>query len=275
VALERLEAITKKTCRAFLLTAIFGAVFPSVSQAVELASHQAAYRLSLAEKKGNAQIVDLNGILTVRLERSCDGWILAQKMSQQFDSPTLGIGGSDSSSAIMETFDGKKYRFNTRQKNGDVVLDIRGVVKKGRNGEMVLRYTKPIVKSKELHRDTVFPIEHTRQLIALAMAGKKQAAYRVFDGFDGASGHFVTAVIGARDNNKKGSNLISPLLKGTQWNMGLAYFPLEGKASAPVMEMTAILLENGIAESIIYKYERFSILAELEKIERVENPVCE
>ena len=258
----------------FLGILFYAFTLPTEGTADTLLPHQAAYRLSLSSKKNNAQIIDLNGVFTVRLERICNGWILAQKMSQQLDTPTKGVVSNDSSSAIMETLDGKIYRFKTRQQNGVTVLDISGDVKRGRNGDVIARYIKPFVRSRELHKAIVFPIEHTRQLIAAAKAGKMKTAHRVFDGFDGASGHFVTANISKRKVMEKEDVMISPLLKGVGWNIWLAYFPLAGETTAPEMEMSATLLENGIADNITYKYERFSFLAQLERVEQIESPTC-
>lgn len=245
---------------------------PLPSNALELQAHQAAYQLSLVSKKSNAQIIGLSGLLTLRLERACEGWILAQKMSQRMDVPTVGVIESISNSAVLELANGRGYRFNTRQKNGATVLDIQGSVAVTNDGGMVARYNKPASMEKILSPKTVFPIEHTKQLIAAALEGKKQVEHKVFDGFDGASGHFVTTLITPLGLPKATNG--DDLLAGRRWRMELAYFPLEGSEASPVLEMSALILENGIAEHITYNYERFGIRADLKKIESVESPIC-
>jgi len=246
--------------------------YPGIAHALELQAHQAGYQLSLVSKKSNAQIVGLSGLLTLRLERVCEGWILAQKMSQRMDVPTVGVIESISNSAVLELANGRDYRFNTRQKNGATVLDIQGSVAVDNEGKVVAQYKKPTSMTKVLSPETVFPIEHTKQLIAAALEGKKQVEHKVFDGFDGASGHFVTTLITplGQPNVKNSRNLLA----GRRWRMELAYFPLEGTMAAPVLEMSALILESGIAEQITYNYERFGIRADLKKIEVVSPPVC-
>ncbi len=258
----------------------FGVVFLFLSflspclQAAELASHQAAYRLSLSSRKNNAEIVDLSGVLTSRLEQVCDGWILAQKMSQRLDSPSAGIIVSESSSAIMEAPGGNLYRFSTRQKNGAAILDVRGQAKKNQKGEVIVQYTKPLAKTQLLPVETIFPIAHTRLLLDAAMSGKKLANHRIFDGFDGASGYLVTTVISRLSQENGLPQSFSPLLKGELWHMRMAYFQAQVEASAPIMEISVILRANGVAEKIIFEYERFGIKAELERVEAIARPVC-
>jgi len=259
----------------------FGAVLLFLSflspclQAAELAGHQAAYRLSLSSRKNSAEIVDLSGVLTSRLEQVCDGWILAQKMSQRFDSPSAGIIVSESSSAVMEALGGDAYRFNTRQKNGAAVLDVRGEAKKNKEGEITAQYTKPLAKTLLLPEKTVFPITHTRLLVDAALSGETLVNHHVFDGFDGASGYFVTTAINRLSNESEFSESFSHLLKGERWHMRMAYFPGQKEASAPIMEISVILRSNGVAEKIIFEYERFGIMAELDRVEAIAKPLCQ
>ena len=118
--------------------------------------------------------------------------------------------------------------------------------------------------SAALPAGTIFPTEHVRELIEAARAGERLVSRQVFDGSGEDALTLATAVIG------------SPSGKGKErrWPVSLAYFPLLEETMLPQFEIAFDLAENGVLHDMTLDYGDFTLKADLEKLEPLEQPAC-
>jgi hypothetical protein len=133
-----------------------------------------------------------------------------------------------------------------------------------------------------LHGKIVFPVLHSRMLIAAAREGKNSLEADVYDGSDkGEKVYATTALIG---KERKGLGPDSSIVKNadklknvSSWPMTISYFD-KGKDrtdSLPVYEISFLFLENGVSDNLVIDYGEFSIKGSLTSIELYEPSMCE
>src|SRR5690606_22915835 len=110
-----------------LVAVCLGYLAPAEAASVEVASHRAAYVLSLGSAKSSSGIANVSGVMTIDWEESCDGWTLTQRMKFEIADGE----GSDIDTDLMfsswEARDGRSYRFTMRtSRNGELAEELRG-----------------------------------------------------------------------------------------------------------------------------------------------------
>jgi hypothetical protein len=243
----------------------------------QIASHRAAYKLSLGSGKGSG-ITELDGAMYIDWHEACEGWTISQRMRFQiFDDDGQPVD-SDISFSSWEAKDGLSYRFTLRtMRNGEVSEELRGRAElegPGKGGRAV--FSSPEDEVIELPPGTIFPTEHSIQLLQKANAGEKIFARHVFDGatLDGALE--INALITSRVPAEKslGPKIAADLAKGPSWRVRMAFFKLEEQAAEPEYETSMRLLDNGVGLDFLFDYKDFSIRAELEQLEALPKPRC-
>jgi len=260
---------------AFLLG--LAACFLSVPAWAQIASHRAAYKLSLGDGKTSG-IAELEGAMYIDWHEACEGWTISQRMRFQiFDDDGQPVD-SDISFSSWEAKDGLTYRFTLRtMRNGEVSEELRGRAEldgPGKGGRAV--FSEPDDEIIDLPPGTIFPTEHSIQLLKKAIAGEKIFARQVFDGatLDGALE--INALITSRVAPEKPSNpnIAADLVKSPSWRVRMAFFKLEDQAAEPEYETSMRVLENGVGLDFLFDYKDFSIKAELEQLEALPKPRC-
>ena len=100
------------------ITLFMGFVY-NATVAAQLAPHRAIYSVSLSPDSQNSLVTAVDGIMSMSVELTCDGWIFSQDMKTSI---TTDIGGILNQSALFtswESLDGFEYRFASRVKTGD------------------------------------------------------------------------------------------------------------------------------------------------------------
>lgn len=141
---------------------------------VALAPHRAAYELRLTGTEAESDVTDAYGAMTLEWTRTCDGWALSQKLRVIItpeESPRLD---SEISFSSFESDDGLRYRFSSRTlRNGREVEAFRGRAERPTAGApATARYELPEGGEVALSPDVVFPMQHTRELLAVARRGE-------------------------------------------------------------------------------------------------------
>jgi len=253
---------------------------PGVSPALApafpgLKAHRAIYTLKLGELRSGASLVDARGAMISVMEKSCDGWMLAQTLTMEIDTVEGRTVKQNMRFAGWESLDGKTYRFVAKNKRGGEDTDFRGSAHAAAAaiGKAVFKIPKD--KNFELPEGTMFPVGHMAWLIEKARSGARQAPRFLFDGADGTGPQQVDVFIGRRiQADDHGQARLGPLTEQAGWNMRMAFFPVKGQQSLPEYEIEVLQLENGVAPRMILDYEDFSVIMELEKIEAVPAPSC-
>ncbi len=242
----------------------------------ELASHRSVYGLKLGTVKQGGAYVDARGALNMVIEKTCDGWVMAQDMAMELDT----VQGGQVRQAVRftgwESLDGRNYRFAARTQTGGERRESRGeahITTADTPGEV--SFQLPQEGKIPLPEGTRFPVAHSVWLIERALAGEHQAPSVVFDGSDGEGPQQVTAFIGRRlEPTEHGRATMGPLTEQVGWNMRLAFFPVEGRAASPEYEMEVLQLANGVAPRLVLDYRDFSVVLEIKKVEPIPAPTC-
>jgi hypothetical protein len=265
--------------RKFWLSVVSSAlvVFLAVPASAQIASHRAAYKLSLGNAKTSG-VTELEGAMYIDWHEACEGWTISQRMRFQITDEDGQPIDNDISFSSWEAKDGLNYRFTLRTtRNGEVAEELRGHAQldgKGKGGKAV--FTEPEGEVIELPPGTIFPTEHSILLLRTAMAGDKIIARQVFDGatLDGAL-EINALVTGKLAPEKPASSKIAAdLLKGPSWRVRMAFFKLEEQAAEPEYETSMRMLDNGVGLDFIFDYKDFSIKAQLEQLEALPKPRC-
>ncbi len=250
-------------------------IIPAVPARAELAAHRAIYSLKLSETRDHNSLVDVRGAMISVMEKSCDGWMLAQSLSMELYTSEGRTIKQNMDFAGWEGANGKSYRFVARNRSGGVDKRFRGRARTEVDlpGKAIFRV--PENKKITLPEGTMFPIGHMAWLIDQARAGIRQAPRFLFDGADGTGPQEVDTFIGRRVSSAdRGQALLGPLTDQAGWIMRMAFYPVGGKGSVPEYEIEVLQLENGVAPRMTLDYENFSIIMELKKIEAVPAPNC-
>jgi hypothetical protein len=248
-----------------------------VPASAQIASHRAAYKLSLSNAKSSG-INELTGAMYIDWHEACEGWTISQRMRFEITDEDGQPVDNDISFSSWEAKDGLNYRFTLRTtRNGEVEEELRGHAElegHGKGGKAV--FSEPEDQVIELPPGTIFPTEHSIQLIQKALAGDKIFARRVFDGatLDGAM-EINALITGKLPPEKLGTAKINgDLLKGPSWRVRMAFFKLEEQAAEPEYETSMRMMDNGIGVDFVFDYKDFAIKAQLEQLEALPKPRC-
>ncbi len=256
-----------------LLVASSFVIAQPVAAAVELLSHRAVYRLSLADESGVASgVTGVRGGLVMEWRESCEGSISTQRLGFV---ATIGDGGPDFSYDVRfsswEAADNRRLRFNVRSfDSGELFEEFQGEATLEAGGSGRAAFAKPPIEGIDLPAGTLFPTEHMRRLIEGAEQGAVVVSHDVFDG-SGAEGlSRVTAVIGRGQPVDSGADASGKL----RWPVNLAYHSIDGADDLPTFELTFALSERGVLHDLVLDYGDFALAAELEQLETFEAPRC-
>jgi hypothetical protein len=244
---------------------------PALAAPVDLLSHRAAYRLSLAEPHASGGLASVEGALVMEWRASCEGSLSTQRLgfvAETAEGPGLSYDVRFSS---WESPDNTRLRFSVRTFEGDrLAEEFRGqAALEGLGGRGLVRYTDPAPSVVELPAGTLFPTEHLRQLIAAARAGERVVTHEVFDGSGPEALTRVTAAIGPP--RPATGDATAP----RRWPVSLAYHSVKSTDAVPEFEIAFELAEDGVLHDVTLDYGDFTLRAELEQLERFAPPRCE
>lgn len=240
--------------------------------AVELQSHRAAYRLTLAGSGSEVGFVDVRGALVIEWRASCDGWLSRQRLgfvasTDEGDGLTYDVRFSS-----WESRDRTRIRFTLRSYDGpELYEEYRGeaaLAAPGAPGRA--HYERPRTVEVELPAGTMFPTEQIARLIEDARAGHRIARYTVFDGSGPDALNTVSAVIGEPHEVTGEDGRPS-----RRWPVALAYFDPDGTGDEPAFEIAFDLDERGILYDVELDYGEFALEGTLDSLELLEPQTCD
>lgn len=246
------------------------------SAAGSIVPHRAVYEVKVTKPQAGSSIVSGGGLMTIQIEKSCDGWITGQTwrmIMNTFDGKSFK---HDIRYATWESFDGLSYRFSVRDKSDRKQMSFKGkATTKSVPGAGKAQYQQPKKMTAELPEDTVFPITHLRELLKKAAKGDRLVPFVLFDGASIKGPLRVATFI----SDKKSSGSIklpikNKLLNVGGWSMRMAFFPSKGRMAEPEYELDVIQLENGIVPTAIQVFSDFSISMTLKKLEELKPMKC-
>lgn len=261
---------------AVLAVLVVSGAFAGTAYAIELAPHRAIYSMKLGATRAAIGIIGGGGDMYMEWAESCEGWTLTQRLRLQLSNSQGETVDTASHFSSWESKDGLSYRFTLRNlRDGRVSEELRGRASLEASGTGgIAAFTRPEGKKFQLPKGSVFPTEHTMQLIERAQAGDKRLSRIVFDGASLDGPLEVHAVIGRAIEAKGDGVGEKALTSRPSWRMRLAFFPVERTTPEPDYELGLRLFDNGVAEELVLDYGDFTLLAKLERIEALPKPAC-
>lgn len=254
-------------------TAAAALVAAPAAAAVDLLSHRAAYRVSLARSDGVGGLESARGALVVEWRADCSGWLSQQRLGfvgQPSEGPEFYYDVRFSS---WEAPDYTRLRFQTRAfEDGKESEAFSGsAALEGRGGRGEARYAEPEEQRIDLPAGTLFPTQHVVRLVEAATAGERIVDHYVFDGSGADALKKVAAVIGepeaaAGEGGGAGER---------RWPVRLAYYGAGEADGLPEFQLSFDLGERGVIDDVVLDYGDFALKGELEKLEPLPEPSCE
>ena len=186
-------------------------------------------------------------------------------------------GGSDRVLSHFESWEadsGDKYSFDIMEESSfEGRKDFGGFVEiaSGEGGNAY--FTMEPDSAIKLPSGTVFPMQHVRNILDHAEAGKKIIGATVFTGAepDSALMRTSTVVGGWRDVP---ANDLGELAEDGYWQINVAYFKPTSTSAEPEYEIQFSMQANGLVREYEINYGDFSIMANLKSVEPVESVSC-
>jgi hypothetical protein len=250
-----------------------GLAGPGLAAPVELLSHRAAYRLSLADARSASGLARVHGALVMEWRASCEGWISNQRLGFVAEAAEGPGFTYDVRFSSWESADNTRLRFSVRSfDNGGLAEEFRGqATLDALGGRGLVRYVEPAESVVELPAGTLFPTEHVRQLIAAARAGRTVVTHEVFDGSGPEALTRVSAVIGKPRAEPAAADGSASL----RWPVSLAYHSVKSADATPEFELAFALGEDGVLHDVTLDYGDFRLEAELEQLDRFPPSRCD
>ena len=268
---------------ALILTLVFIISGQSKSYAQDAASslapHRALYEIDLVSKRSGAQILNVDGEMMYEWQPACEGWNTQHRFQlfyEYTDSPAAQISSDFST---FEGFDGKSINFSSRRKSDNILLDqYRGYAALNEDQSAAVTYSIPSDLSHDLPVGTLFPTQHTIQMVKAIQEGKKFFNATVFDGSDETGAVQVNSFIGApapASTIQNSKDINADLLQSAAYKLRLAFFPESREEPTPEYEMDMLLHDNGVIREMLIQYDDFSVRQTLKALKRVKGTCLE
>jgi len=208
------------------------------------------------------------------LERTCDGWIVAERIAMDLDTLDGTRIRRDLRFTGWESSDGQRYQFASRGLTNGQTEDFKGTAAITPGAAGAATFTTPPDFELALPRDTVFYVTFTRWLVQQAVSGRLHGEVFVFDGADDDGPEravvFITPVTGPAEAGKD----LGPLAAGRSWNIRMAFYANNSTSATPDFEVEARMLENGVATRFRIEFSDFTMLQEAQQLEAIAPPKC-
>lgn len=253
----------------------------ALSQKDMLAPHKALYDITLTSLRSGAKITNLYGQMLFEWKTDCEAWISDHRSNLFYEYTEGGAVNMTTDFATYEALDGQSMSFNTRREQGGKVFEeFRGFAELEEDGKGVVRYTIPDGLTHQLPQGTLFPMQHTVEILKKARAGEKFFNTTIFDGSDDEGPHDVNVFIAPPDlteisYTRDNDSIDQDLLDTQSWLLRMAYFPLKEQSESADYEMSLMAHENGVVSYVAIDYEKFSLEQKLVALEKLPEPSCE
>jgi hypothetical protein len=247
-----------------------------------LAPHRAVYNLLPGPISGQTPYDGVEGLVTRSVERTCDGWIVAEHTVMRVLTRVGGVIDREIRFTSWESLDGTRYRFaaTIKSKAGSEDKTLKGelvVAQEGAGGTAA--YAQPAGKTVQVPDGTYLPVGHVRKLLAAARSGEKQVQFHIFDGTEENGPELMSSVITGRLSPGEGKGLstaLGPLGLGSGWRVSSAFFDTSNKQAqaTPSFQLTMELLDNGVPRRMDLDLGGFVIVQALQEIRPLPAPDC-
>ncbi len=269
---------------AFVATAVSASV--ATANPAVLTPHRAIYDIALVAARAGAGMSELSGRMVYELTGStCDGFTQSMRFVTRTTNQEGQVSVSDMRSSSWEDLAGDRFRFNSSQYRDDALQDQTSgeATRRKSPPEIRVEITRPKKKVNKLPVNTLFPIQHSMQLLGAARDGKTTFTADLFDASEKGEKVYAThAYIGTK--REPGYNKSLPevgsasVLDGlAAWPIALSYYDRgkENEDAVPSYELAFVFFDNGVSRRIRIDYGDFSIRGDLKELIMLEPGKCD
>jgi len=288
MAVAKRTAGWKVTVAAVAAAASFGgtvshlAAAPLRADQVVLAPHRAVYDFALARSSAGTGVSDMTARMVYELTGStCEGFTQNMRFVTRATTQDGSISVNDLRSSSWEEGSAKNFRFNSTTVRDDQQQEQTAGDAARTGNDIRVDLTKPQKKKTSVAPSALFPIQHSRELLAAASREETVFQADLYDGSEkGEKVYATTAVIGRlrpAGNAKADVENTDKLVPLKSWPVSLSYFePGKGRADAiPTYELAFVLFENGVVRNLTLDYGDFALKGDLKSLTFLDSPKCE
>jgi hypothetical protein len=258
------------------------AVFAETSPVLPLASHRAAYDISLIDPSAPPQTsaqtpISATGLIAYEFRGSaCEGYTSNFRQMTEMERSEGDPLSMQVNAMSFEDADGKSMRFQIDSQGLQDTQPVAGIATRGADDDLRVDLTKPQAKSLDFGRDVLFPTQHIERLIEAAKHGGGAVQARVYDGSDTGAKIFATLSVIGKEETKPGEDSDTATALGgiRRWPVVISYFDEAATDSPPEYTLSFDLYENGVSGSLKLDYGAFALHARLRKLEILPTSAC-
>jgi hypothetical protein len=247
-----------------------------------LASHRAAYDISLADSSGPSPTsqqapISATGLIAYEFRGSaCEGYTSNFRQMTEMERSEGEPVSTQVNAMSFEDADGKSMRFQIDSQGLQESEPVAGTATRGADDDLRVQLTKPQAKSLDFGHDVLFPTQHIERLIDAAKHGEGIVQARVYDGSDTGAKIFATMSVIGKEATKPGEDAQTATELGAvrRWPVVISYFDEAATDSAPEYTLSFDLYENGVSGSLKLDYGAFALHARLRKLEILPTSAC-
>ena len=217
------------------------AAWATAVDAIPLASHRAAYALSLVDPSASYQSsaqtpVSASGLIAYEFRGSaCEGYSSNFRQVTEMERSEGDPLSMQVNAVSFEAGDGKTMRFQVDTTGSQETPPVVGAATRSVDDDVKVQLTKPASKTLDFGHDVLFPTQHIERLIEAAKAGGGAIQARVYDGSDtGAKIYSTMAIVGKEATKPSDDAAAASELKSVRrWPVVVSYFNEASKDSTP------------------------------------------
>jgi hypothetical protein len=258
------------------------AALAETSPVLPLASHRAAYDISLADSSGPTPSsavtpISATGLIAYEFRGSaCEGYTSNFRQLTEMERSEGEPVSMQVNAMSFEEANGKSMRFQIDSRGLQDTPPVAGTATRGADDVLRVVLTKPSAQTLDFGRDVLFPTQHIERLIEAAKHGGGAMQARVYDGSDSGAKIFATlSVIGKEATRPDEDAQAASALGGVRrWPVVISYFDEAKTDAPPEYTLSFGLYENGVSGSLKLDYGAFALRARLRKLEILPTSAC-
>jgi EipB-like len=264
------------------LVASSWAALAQTSPVLPLASHRAAYDISLVDSSGptpsSAQTpVAATGLIAYEFHGStCEGYTSNFRQMTEMERSEGEPVSMQVNAMSFEEANWKSMHFQIDSQGTQDTPPVVGTATRGADGDLRVVLTKPKAQTLDFGHEVLFPTQHIEHLIEAAKRGGGAMQARVYDGSDTGAKIFATmSVIGKEATKPAEDAQAASALSGIRrWPVVVSYFNEAATDAPPEYTLSFDLYENGVSGSLKLDYGAFALRARLRKLEILPATAC-
>ncbi len=260
----------------------FSVGLAQTSPVLPLASHRAAYDISLADSSGptpsSAQTpVAATGLIAYEFRGSaCEGYTSNFRQMTEMERSEGDPLSMQVNAMSFEEGNGKSMRFQIDSQGQRDTPPVAGTATRGADDDLRVVLTKPKPQTLDFGHEVLFPTQHIERLIEAAKHGGGAMQARVYDGSDTGAKIFATLSVIGKEATKAAEDAETASALGgiRRWPVVISYFNEAMTDAPPEYTLSFDLYENGVSGSLKLDYGAFALRARLRKLEILPTTAC-